>query len=229
MEEHKDVLLDNIFIAKAFKLYNDILDERTVEIGTDETIEDSHIIGNLYRKKIISVKKEIPILEDYKNRIYNSLVINPLIFSNMWQFCQFIRWAEKVVFYKNITERKIYVDSAIDDYDCRLLIYSEEDFQVKFKLEKVNNPAYTPNTLSDILFIKSDTPQYFKSMKIVVERKYGKCMTNHFTIIDDNKDFEKDMSNYLLYKTIDRKISVEMINIIKEIYDLIYENYKIEI
>jgi hypothetical protein len=144
----------------------------------------------------------------------------------MWQFCQFVRWAEKIVFYKNTVDETIYVDSAIDDYDCRLLVYTEDDFQIKFKLEKVDNPAYSPNTLSDILSMKNNTPKYFKSMKIVVERKYGKCMTNHFNIIDDNIDFENDTSDKLLYRTIDNKVLKAEEGVIRHIFDAIYYNYR---
>ena len=222
--ENNDILQENIFIDKALSLYNDIISGKTYEEETEETVAEIHYIGNLYKKKIVNVKKEIPVVEYYNKQIH-ALAIHPLQFYKMWQFCQFVRWAEKIVFYKNTIDKIIYVDSAIDDYDCRLLVYTEEDFQIKFKLEKVDNPAYSPNTLSDILSMKNDTPKYFKSMKIVVERNYGKCMINHFNIIDDNIDFENNTSDKLLYKTIDNKVLIAMESIIKDIFNSIYDNY----
>ena len=222
--ENNDILQENIFIDKALSLCNDIMSGKTYEEETKETVEEIHYIGSLYRKKVVNVTKEIPVVY-YYNKCIHALAIHPLQFYKMWQFCQFVRWAEKIVFYKNTVDETIYVDSAIDDYDCRLLVYTEEDFQIKFKLEKVDNPAYSPNTLSDILSMKNDTPKYFKSMKIIVERKYGKCMTNHFNIIDDNIDFEDDTSNELLYKTIDNKILKAEENIISVIFNEIYYNY----
>jgi hypothetical protein len=222
--ENNDILQENIFIDKALSLYGDIISGRTYEEEIQKTVAETHFIGSLYKKKIVNVKKEIPVVEFYNKHIY-ALTIHPLQFYKMWQFCQFVRWAEKIVFYRNTIDKTIYVDSAIDDYDCRLLVYTAKDFQIKFKLEKVDNPAYSPNTLSDILSMKNDIPKYFKCMKIVVERNYGKCMTNHFSIIDDNIDFEDDTSNELLYKTIDNKVLDAEKNIIREIYNSIYNIY----
>jgi hypothetical protein len=63
-------------------------------------------------------------------------------------------------------------------------------------------------------------------MKIIVERNYGKCMTNHFNIIDDNIDVENDTSDKLLYRTIDNKVLKAEEGVIRHIFDAIYYNYR---
>ena len=226
--DNNEILSDNRFIYRAKKLYYDLQTSDTYEIDEEERVEvDYHVIGNLFKKKISYEKKRVPLINKY-NRDAKALSIKPLIFSNMWEFCQFVKWAEKIVFYKNTTDNTIYVDSAIDDLDCRLLVYNNKDFNIRFKLEKVLNPSYIPNTLSDVLSMnKNDTPKYFKSMKIIVERTYGKNMTNHFTIIDDNTDFE-DMSDTLLFETIESILREEFAILIKQVFELIYYTYKVE-
>lgn len=236
--EASEIFKDNVFIAKAIKLYDELQYGYPVKMETEiVTKEEYHkVLGSVYHKKTTRKERDKfeNICEQYKYYAHN-LAVNPLYFSNLWQFCQFIRWAEKVVFYKNIINRTLYVDSSIDDVDCRTIVYTdrkcnnliEGDYQIKIKMEKVMNPAYSPNTLSDILSIdKNNTPKYFKSMKIVVERFYGKHMTNHFTIIDDNWNELDDSSDTMLIETITNQFSIAIEKIIKEIYDLIYNYYK---
>ena len=226
--ENSDVFKDNRFINRALKLYIELQTNETYYNEENKRVEtDYHVIGNLFRKKIEYEKHEIHILDIYA-RHARSLSIKPLIFSNMWEFCQFVRWAEKVVFYRNEAENKLYVDSAIDDLDCRLLVFHNDSINIRFKLEKVANPAYIPNTLSDILSMNSDTPKYFKSMKIVVERTYGKGMTNHFTIIDDNTDF-KDQSDTMLLESIESILKYEHEAVIYQVFNLMYARYKVDL
>ena len=225
--ESSEIFKDNVYINKALKLYYDLQSgkESDKEYYDKEFVEH-HIMGNIYKKKVEKVYHYIPIIDEYYNSA-KSLATNPLIFNITWQYCQFIRWAEKVVFYKNTIDKKIYVDSAIDDLDCRLLVYTEDDVQIRFKLEKVLNPQYIPNTLSDVLSMGNKTPQYFKSMKIYVERLYGKKLVNHLTIIDDNNDF-KDFSDSLLIESIEHKLFLAYEETVKEIFNLIYQNYKLD-
>ena len=225
--EAKDIFNDNVFINKAIQLYYDIQTGKKDYIDTEETIEKSRIFGNDIKKVKVPVKKEVPVIDRYCQSAKLALCINPLYFNNLWQFCQFVRWAEKVVFYRNEAINKLYVDSAIDDVDCRLIVYSEEDIQIKIKMEKVTNPAYIPNTLSDILSMNKDVQQYFKSMKIVVDRKYGKEMTNKFTIIDNDTEFD-DFSDKMLYETICKKFLDEIHNITILIFHMIYDTYKLD-
>jgi hypothetical protein len=225
--EAKDIFNDNVFINKAIQLYYDIQTGKKDYIDTEETIEKSRIFGNDIKKVKVPVKKEVPVIDRYCKSAKLALCINPLYFNNLWQFCQFIRWAEKVVFYRNEAINKLYVDSAIDDVDCRLIVYSEENIQIKIKMEKVPNPSYIPNTLSDILSMDKNVQQYFKSMKIVVDRKYGKEMTNKFTIIDNDTEFD-DFSDKMLYETICKKFLDEIHNITILIFHMIYDTYKLD-
>ena len=225
--EAKDIFNDNVFINKAIQLYYDIQTGKKDYIDTEETIEKSRIFGNDIKKVKVPVKKEVPVIDRYCQSAKLALCINPLYFNNLWQFCQFVRWAEKVVFYRNEAINKLYVDSAIDDVDCRLIVYSEKDIQIKIKMEKVPNPAYIPNTLSDILSMDKNVQQYFKSMKIVVDRKYGKEMTNKFTIIDNDTEFD-DFSDKMLYETICKKFLDEIHNITILIFHMIYDTYKLD-
>ena len=227
--DNNAIFSDNRFIYRAKKLYYDLQTSDTYEIDEEERVEvDYHVIGNLFKKKISYEKKRVPLINKYNGDV-KALSIKPLIFSNMWEFCQFVKWAEKIVFYKNTTDNPIYVDSAIDDLDCRLLVYNDKDINIRFKLEKVLNPSYIPNTLSDVLSMnKNDTPKYFKSMKIVVERTYGKGMTNHFTIIDDNTDF-KDQSDTMLLESIESILKYEHEAVIYQVFNLMYARYKVDL
>ena len=225
--EAKDIFNDNVFINKAIKLYHDIEAGRTYSVDSEKIVEKAKLFGNDTKKIKVPVTENVPIVEKYCKSAKLALCINPLYFNNLWQFCQFIRWAEKVVFYRNEAINRLYVDSAIDDVDCRLIVYSEEDIQIKIKMEKVPNPAYIPNTLSDILSMNKNVQQYFKSMKIVVERNYGKEMTNKFTIIDNDTEFD-DFSDKMLYETICKKFLDEIHNITILIFHMIYDTYKLD-
>jgi len=125
-----------------------------------------------------------------------------LAFASLWQFCQFIRYAEKTIFYENTPEQSFYVDSDMFDIKERAFqIKYHDNVEILFKLEKVSDEI---------------TKQDFKVITLNVNRLYGKKMSNIFKIVDedvktnDTSDiYLIDMVNDILYK--EMKISLEYI------------------
>lgn len=138
----------------------------------------------------------------------------PIKFSVMWDFCQFVRWSEKVVFYRNEKDSDIFVDSGLDDVDKRCFVINiSDDVYIKFLLEKERISYNVSNTISD--------KPYATSIKIEVIRTYGKEMKNTYTIIDDKINFN-DTSDLELMNIINNELERYMketcINIYRKIY-----------
>src|SRR5574344_1428899 len=67
--------------------------------------------------------------------------VDCLKFETIWQFCQFVKYAEKTKFYHNDINQNLYVDSDLYDMDSRVFIIKDEhDYQLAFKLEKREGP-----------------------------------------------------------------------------------------
>ena len=56
-------------------------------------------------------------------------------FEQMWYFSQFVRYAEKVIFYKNDTDKPLYVDSTLDEDKDRIFVIKKDDYDIRFKLQ----------------------------------------------------------------------------------------------
>ena len=60
-----------------------------------------------------------------------------LTFEELWDFCQFVRYAEKVLFYENVMEEnKLFVTSTLSDVKTRKLIIKNDKVDIIIALEK---------------------------------------------------------------------------------------------
>ena len=215
-----DILMYNKYISLFTKLYNFILSNK------DKHIEEIEGLQEFYAKKNKPFRKKYEI-SDYAKKYYitqkanyeleefiaEECSIDDIVsFNSIWQFCQFVRFAEKVTFYQNIPTNNLYVDSDMLDVKERLFIINNKslDYQLKFKLEKVND---------------SITKQECKVITLNVCRLYGKKMNNIFTIVDEDIKINDQSDEYLI-NTINIILEREMKKVLKkcisEMIDTIY-------
>lgn len=156
--------------------------------------------------------------ELYKSQfgyIYSSETCNFIrSFQDMWDFCQFVRYSEKVIFYENTPDKLLYVDSGMNDEKTRSfsIINKDKNCTIKFILEKKEYDSITKNM--DVITIE-------------VLRDFGKKMTNKFTIVNrevkynDESDIAlMDSINILLYEN----TRLVFIDIFKKLFKF-FEDY----
>ena len=205
-----DILMYNKYINLFTKLYNYAISSK------DKSFEDipglieyyseynkpfkkKHII-NEYDKQVFIKKTIMKELEEF---IDEECSMDDIVsFSSLWQFCQFVRYAEKVVFYKNALDRHFYVDSDMLDVKERLFVIEQKnlDSTYKFKLEKV---------------VDSITKEECKVITLNICRHYGKEMSNIFTIV--NEDIKiNDQSDQYLITTINLILEKTIKNVLRD-------------
>ena len=143
-------------------------------------------------------KKEPPVEAppDVVLLVYNELkkyldniLSNPSqTFWNLWQICQFIRWAEKVFLYNNDPDKEnsIFVDSEMNA-DERHFKITLPDVNIFFilKLVKIPNATLVGKQYSEVISIK-------------IERNYGKKMNTKIQVVDGDIELADDSDLYLL-------------------------------
>lgn len=121
-------------------------------------------------------------------------------FEQMWYFAQFVRYAEKVIFYDNDTDKPLFVDSPIDEDHERVFVIAKDNYIIKFKLQWIYD---------------STAKQMLKVISIKIDRNFGKEMSNEYIIVDGNVKL-KDVSDFTL---------ISIINSI--LYDATLDTYKL--
>ena len=128
-------------------------------------------------------------------------------FNTLWTFCQFIRYAEKTIFYVNDNVNgKCYVDSDLLDMTKRRLSIKRENYDINLFLEKIENPT--------------DKFSPFKVITLEVNRKYGKQMSNKFKIVNQDIKYN-DYADVLLIEVVNKILIESMEESIKEIFKLL--------
>ena len=107
-------------------------------------------------------------------------------FEQMWYFAQFVRYAEKTIFYENIPTHSFYVDSALDEDAERTFCITKRDVTIVFKLKWIYDTTQK---------------ETLKAINIKVTRDFGKKMINEYTIVNGNVNL-KDDSDYTLIAVI---------------------------
>lgn len=121
-------------------------------------------------------------------------------FEQMWYFAQFVRYAEKAIFYDNDTDKPLFVDSPLDEDHERIFVISKSNYIIKFKLQWIYD---------------STAKQMLKVINIKIDRNFGKEMSNEYIIVDGNVKL-KDVSDFIL---------ISIINSI--LYDATLDTYKL--
>lgn len=202
-----DILMYNRYINLFSKLYNYIISNKNKAIDDIPGLKEYYQNHKKPFKKIKindydkcrfihdSVRKELD--EFIAEECIND---NLLSFNSIWQFCQFVRYAEKVVFYKNTPDNKLYVDSNMVDVKERIFTVTEFDTLYKFKLERVVEPI---------------TKEECKVITLNVCRQYGKEMNNIFTIVNEDIKFNDQSDEYLI-NTINLILEDSMKHVLKD-------------
>lgn len=171
-------------------------------------------------------KKEVKIYElpnefvssynEIKNYLDNILSNPAQDFWTLWRLCQFVRWAEKVVLYKNELDssyyKSIFVDSAINADEREFVFDIVEGARVYIKMELVQKP-----------YIKITESAYNEVLTIMVQRSFGKKMENKFVVINGESDLIDDGDIYLINQ-INKHLNYVIRNTVKAIcYDMLYD------
>ena len=155
-------------------------------------------------KNAESVKKEI---EKFIDNLSNK---DSIEFDTLWDYAQLLRWAEKVIFYKNDIINYIYSDSEMNSLDKRKFLIQNDEYMMIFSLEKQEISIF--DTYTDKEFVEV--------IKIEIRRKFGKELSNTFVIINRDVKFEDDSDLYLI-NTINLLLKKSIINSFQEIVDII--------
>ena len=223
----------NIFIQHAEEYYDQLVENNRSPYKIQNQIEEVNPYTEMhigkYKIKLPNIKNtkeeinDIVYLEDNHLDKLLGMLEEPISFILLWQYCQFVRWAEKVVFYENDTDKPICVDSDMNELECRIFALKSYNMQALFKIEMIDNPVYKPNTFTELFKNnKDDIPPYFKSVKLKISRLYGKKLSNTYTILDENLDYEDDSDIYLM-KTINHELKIALEASIRDIFDRITE------
>ena len=135
-------------------------------------------------------------------------------FDDMCQFCDFVRYAEKVLFYQNTTANDLYVDSEIDSKIKLFSINVGYDTFIKFKLEK--------KSFHDIVGTDMNI------IEIEVKRNFGKEMYNKFTIVNGEVKYN-DTSDMRLMDSINILLYEKTLNTFKVIMEKVFEFFSPEL
>ena len=131
-------------------------------------------------------------------------------YRQMWEFSQFIRYAEKVLFYKNNPDNDLYVDTKLDDVEKREFLINGDEYKIYFHL----------NSQRDNLL---DTTYNVINIKVI--RDYGKKMINEYTIINEQVKLNS-LGDNILMVTINNLLFDISLNILNEIMDKLFNFFK---
>ena len=224
-----------ILMEKEVPLYSEIemnnfkfsIDEAEKKISALESIRfktkkekneiesQKNIIKN-NQEKIRSTKRvKVDVYTPAKIQAANDIIdeiskLNSIPFDDLWDYAQLLRWAEKVLFYKNDIVNYIYSDSELHSDENRNFMIQTDDYIIIFNLEK--QEVSVLDTFSNNEFIDV--------IKIEIRRKFGKELTNTFIIIDRNVKYEDDSDLYLI-NTINLLLREAIVTSFTQIKDMI--------
>lgn len=203
----RDMLLYNKYIAFFNTIYDLLLKDDLEEPEQPANKKSFRLFNNKnkseepYNKRLAREKIDTFINEECK-------FDNLLSFNSLWQFLQFVRYAEKAIFYINDPDScALYVDSDINEVKLRLFKITTTESEIKFKLERVKDEV---------------NDKRYSIITIHVERLHGKKMQNIFTIVDQDVDFQ-DISDLYLMNTLNIILYKNMMEVIRNIFDKLLE------
>lgn len=131
-------------------------------------------------------------------------------FEQMWYFAQFVRYAEKTVFYNNDTDKPLFVDSALDEDHERIFVIKKDEYELRFKLQWIYD---------------STLKQMIKVVNIKVSRSYGKEMTNEYVIVDGKLKLN-DVSDFLLMNMINDILFDCTLDTYKQVMNALFTHFE---
>ena len=117
---------NNMFLSIIYELY----DKVRFSPVTKPEVKSNNIKFPFFFKE-----KEEDILDTMGINIFlRSLNTSPS-FETLWEFCEFVRIAEKIFFYKNVPENNIFVEMNLtDSSEARKILLNTENSKIKFIL-----------------------------------------------------------------------------------------------
>lgn len=210
-------LEENQFIQFAIKSYSNYY---TYGIETPKKEENKSIYYNwkfpFIHKKIETIESKTNldhILSQAKEYLKNVFGKDKdeekqLNFFGIWNYCQFVRWAEKTCFYHNDLTRAIIVDSPIytetdeNGTQKRILIIQNQDTIIKLELQLIKNSG-------SILDLNSIDNIYKKIIILDIKRSYGKLMNNKLIVVNGETAIRDNSDKYLILTV--KQIIIKMI------------------
>ena len=145
----------------------------------------------------------------------------PVQFNIIWEFCQFVRWAEKAVFYENDLNNRVIVDSGmtagITNNDPRVIVFQSQSTSTTIKLELKKEKLL--QTREDSVFdlnTMETVPNRSHIITLEVIRNFGKKMKSKYIIVDGQVKYN-DLSDIYLMNTVNRIIKDGIIDVFREI------------
>ena len=179
----------------------DLLDYKCnakIDLLEDNTVNRASFFGKGKKKQIPEeLRVAMASIRSQKETIYN---MDGLDFKLIWDFLQFCRWAEKVMFCDNSVESGIYVESDLMQFTERFAVFNigkSANFEIRMKLEKINNPKYN-DTPEFGIELSNPEPKYLNSMTLVITRDFGKKMKNTFIIVNGEVEYHDSSDRHLL-------------------------------
>lgn len=145
----------------------------------------------------------------------------PITFDFIWDFCEFVHCADKIVFYPNIATNKLFVNDDINRYNdkeySRSFIIKEKDYYtITVEAKKVPEPV--------------GVDLFLNSIQITTERKYGVASERTDVFIDEvsahNKEDDPVFEMYVT--TLSDLIYEECLAIYKDIINKLTSKHGIE-
>lgn len=204
-KEKKKGFFDKIF-NKEEESHDDYIRNNILPNPDEESIDLSNGDIATYVSSKTSIEKEFDNkIDEFMKKDFEPVKDKPsknIIrdFEQMWYFAQFVRYAEKVIFYDNDTDKPLFVDSPLDEDRERIFVISKGNYIIKFKLQWIYD---------------STAKQMLKVINIKIDRNFGKEMSNEYIIVDGNVKL-KDVSDFTL---------ISIINSI--LYDATLDTYKL--
>ena len=103
-------------------------------------------------------------------------------FDELFDFGSFIKYMEKVFFYKNDAESPVCCDSNIEDKNRRIIVFQNSRDSIKIKADLIKG---TSNII-----------------ELIVERDYGKHMINTYKIVDREVELRNDSDKTLMNRVV---------------------------
>ncbi len=183
MSNNKD--FTDRFSEWLYAVYDYARFKKLPEMRYEDILDDKPEKKHFWNRKP-KEKKPLDVFISRLNEFTNDIDKKVPTFEDMWDFCEFIRIAEKIFFYENTPESsKIYSECTIGDQSStRKFVLKYDKYDILFTLEKAK--------ILDRSLLKDQV------IKIHVRRLYGLQMENKYTIINSNMDFLSDSDLYLI-------------------------------
>lgn len=152
--------------------------------NTIEVVENSSLVKR-WKLKRKTINEFLVGIDKFVESVLDKNYEEISTFENLWEYIQFVRFAEKMLLYDNDPDRELYVDSDLDSNIKRNMVISKQGYTIFILLEH--------KSLED-----TNNVIHIKTIRVIHET--GRKLQNNFVIVNDNPKFNDDSDIYLLYE-----------------------------